>query len=105
MSFITKYEYGQMLYENPRGIGCIKCHGKNGKGIIIAKYSEEQKDKTITTEVKKTGDITVLSLEDFKKVLNVKKSESLIMPTYFLTNEEVESIYYYITNIELKEGK
>jgi argininosuccinate synthase len=37
-SFISNLEYGQMLYKNPRGIGCIKCHGDNGKGKLIATY-------------------------------------------------------------------
>ena len=27
-----------MLYENPRGIGCVKCHGKNMKGKEIYRY-------------------------------------------------------------------
>jgi len=39
-SFISNLEYGEMLYKNPRGIGCIKCHGKNGKGKIIRSKRE-----------------------------------------------------------------
>ena len=35
-SFISDYEYGQMLFKNPRGIGCNKCHGENGEGSLIA---------------------------------------------------------------------
>ena len=30
--FITKNEYAKMLYQNPRGIGCDKCHGSGGEG-------------------------------------------------------------------------
>ena len=26
--FITDIEYGKMLYKNPRGVGCNKCHAK-----------------------------------------------------------------------------
>ncbi|QOG13313.1 cytochrome c [Arcobacter sp. FWKO B] len=100
-SFITKYEYGQMLYENPRGIGCIKCHGKNGRGEIIASYKDRKDDKLITKTII-APDITKISLNDFKNVLNVKRSESLVMPTYFLTDEEIESIHYYISNKDNK---
>lgn len=31
-SFITKYEYGKMLFNNPRGIGCNNCHGDDARG-------------------------------------------------------------------------
>ena len=37
-SFITPLEYASQLYKNPRGIGCIKCHNKNGEGKVIANY-------------------------------------------------------------------
>jgi folylpolyglutamate synthase/dihydropteroate synthase len=101
LSFITKYEYGAMLYENPRGIGCIKCHGSNGKGEIIATYRDIVREKTITKTIT-APDITNFTLERFKSIINVKRSESLVMPTYFLTNEEIESIHYYISNKEKK---
>ncbi len=39
-SFITKFEYGAMLYENPRGVGCVKCHAKGDKAVVIAKYKQ-----------------------------------------------------------------
>ena len=42
-SFITDVEYGKMLYQNPRGIGCDKCHGKKGGGLLIASYKELNK--------------------------------------------------------------
>ncbi len=35
--FITKTEYAKMLYLNPRGIGCDKCHGAKGEGSLISK--------------------------------------------------------------------
>jgi len=98
LSFITNYEYGQMLYSNPRGIGCVKCHGENGKGDVIATYQDREKNGQIITKTIIAPDISQKTIDEFKKVLNVKKSESLVMPTYFLTNEEIESIHYYITN-------
>ncbi len=90
--FITDYEYGQMLYKNPRGIGCIKCHGKEGKSQFIARYTHKKKEFEIYAPT-----IENLSLERFKKVLTTKNNKS-IMPTYFLTDEEIRSIHLYITN-------
>ena len=98
LSFITNYEYGQMLYSNPRGIGCVRCHGDNGVGGVIATYKDKEKDGQTVTKTITAPDISQKTIDEFKKVLNVKKSESLVMPTYFLTNEEIESIHYYITN-------
>jgi len=91
--FITDYEYGQMLYENPRGIGCIKCHGNNGKGKLIAKYIHKNKEFEINAP-----SINKIDLETFIKVLKAKSSSTSIMPTYFLTNDEMKQIHFYITH-------
>jgi len=91
--FITDYEYGQMLYENPRGIGCIKCHGKNGKQTFIAEYIHKNKTHQIFAP-----DIYNLSLKRFKQKLTSSRNTKSIMPTYFLTNNEIKSIYYYLSN-------
>ncbi|MDD2640336.1 MAG: cytochrome C oxidase subunit III [Arcobacteraceae bacterium] len=95
-SFITKYEYGQMLYENPRGIGCSKCHGNNAQGSLIASY------KTSKGEEKRifAPKISDVSWERFKTVLSAKQNKSSVMPTYFLTNDELISIHFYITNLK-----
>ncbi len=98
-SFITKFEYGQMLYENPRGVGCIKCHKQVNEDIIIARY--KQKDKKTKKLVDKSiiaPSIDKVSYEVFLKKMTQGKTESKVMPTYFLTNEELESLYYYIKN-------
>jgi mono/diheme cytochrome c family protein len=96
-SFITKYEYGSMLYKNPRGIGCVKCHGASGDGAFLVSYFDQKRAKSYDIN---TPRINHLSLDKFSKVLKVKKNRSLIMPTYFLTDEEIESLHYYITNIK-----
>ena len=95
-SFITKYEYGAMLYKNPRGIGCIKCHQGASKEVVLAIYldKKDQEQKIIVPSINQ------LTFAEFKKVLQAKKSESLIMPTYFLTNDEIASIYFYIKNMK-----
>ncbi len=91
--FITNFEYGQMLYENPRGIGCIKCHGDNGKGKFIARYTHKDKKFEINAPA-----INTINLEEFMKVLKAKSSSKSIMPTYFLTNDEMKQIHFYITH-------
>jgi len=117
-SFITKYEYGKMLYTNPRGISCKECHAKDAKGKTIVKFFHKIKDKTHFCAVR-TRDITNVSLKDFQKKLDpngkLKKinftkddvCKKLIygntMPKYFLTKEELDSLFYYIKNVGLDE--
>lgn len=100
-SFITKFEYGAMLYENPRGVGCIKCHAKGNKAVIIAKY--KQRDKKTKNLIEKkiiAPAINNVSFKAFVDKLTSDKTESKVMPTYFLTTEEMKSLYYYIKNIK-----
>ncbi|WP_456322557.1 c-type cytochrome [Hydrogenimonas sp.] len=87
-SFITQYEYGQMLYKNPRGIGCINCHGKKGEGAVIAAYIDDGKKVIL-----KGPDIRSVSMKQLRRNL---KSRHRIMPTYFLTDSEIRAIYTYL---------
>ncbi len=113
-SFITKYEYGKMLYKNPRGISCAKCHGENAKGKVISKFVHIRR-KIKYNCIVKSDDMTSISKKQFIRKLDPTKKpirkrfdktqicEKLIygntMPKYFLTNAEMDSIYYYITHI------
>tara|TARA_B110000046_G_C13007556_1_gene405065 strand:- start:374 stop:757 length:384 start_codon:yes stop_codon:yes gene_type:complete len=119
-SFITKYEYGQMLYVNPRGISCVKCHGANAKGKEIASFTHIQNKLKYNCKIKST-DITNISYKNFllsldSKLEKPKKKFSKnqvcqkltygnSMPTYFLTIEELNSIYFYLTNKNKYEYK
>jgi len=114
-SFITNYEYGKMLYENPRGISCAKCHGENAKGKDIVSFTHIKNKLKYNCTIK-SGDITNISYENFLNTLDPKLEkpkkkftkeqvcEKLIyknsMPKYFLTQEELNSIYFYLTNKE-----
>ncbi|PAF41909.1 cytochrome c [Helicobacter sp. 11S02596-1] len=89
-SFITPQEYGKKLYENPRNIGCIKCHGKNGEGEVIARYKQKGKNKII-----QAPKISDMDFQTFKKAMNRDKG---MMPKYDLTDEEIKAIYLYITS-------
>ena len=89
--FITKMEYAKMLYSNPRGIGCNKCHGEKGEGSIISQYPH--KGKMVSLEA---PNITTVPKERFFQAL---VSQHRVMPTYFLTWQEIDSLYYYVTNI------
>jgi len=87
-SFITAEEYAQHLYENPRGIGCIKCHGKRGEGMVISSYKHQ--DKKI---VLKTTEINSLNYEAFRSALQSRRG---IMPKYFLTSSETKALFDYL---------
>ena len=94
--FITKTEYAKMLYLNPRGIGCDKCHGAKGEGSLISKYKhfDKKANKTVDDELR-APKINDIDFESFKAALTKPKG---IMPSYFLTDEETTILYEYITN-------
>jgi len=87
--FISEYEYGQMLYNNPRGISCVSCHGNFGEGKIIAK----SKDDNGKEQIFKGSDIRDLSLKKFHQALNRTHE---IMPRYYLLNKEIITIYKFL---------
>ena len=94
--FITKTEYAKMLYLNPRGIGCDKCHGAKGEGSLISKYKhfDKKANKTFDDELR-APKINDIDFESFKAALTKPKG---VMPSYFLTDEETTILYEYITN-------
>ncbi|HHD78761.1 MAG TPA: cytochrome c [Epsilonproteobacteria bacterium] len=87
-SFISHYEYGEMLYSNPRGVSCAECHGTSGEGKIIVAYQDIHGKEAI-----KGADIRRKTLNEMLKSVS---SYHKIMPRYYLTNEEVEAIYDYL---------
>ncbi|MGP1485058.1 MAG: c-type cytochrome [Campylobacter sp.] len=94
--FITKNEYAKMLYQNPRGIGCDKCHGRSGEGAVISKFKYfDKKTKQILDKELVGPPINNLDLAKFKKAVESSKG---IMPSYFLTDEEINLIYEYLIN-------
>lgn len=115
-SFITKYEYGKMLFNNPRGIGCNKCHGDDAKGkkIVEFKHQLENESKRVYNCSLVAPDIKDIDYQTFYAKVNTKKNPTFkfdkeqvcdkliyygnVMPTYFLVEEEIEAIYYYIKN-------
>ena len=99
--FITKLEYGKMLYNNPRGISCAKCHGKYAQGKVIAKYYKIKNNQKILEEIK-APNIQNIPFEKFKAKLFHKKLS--VMPRYnYLTDEEISAIYLYIQSIPRKK--
>ncbi|WP_457564849.1 c-type cytochrome [Caminibacter sp.] len=96
--FITNYEYGKMLYHNPRGISCAKCHGEKAQGKIIAKYKKNGK-----TVIIKAPNIQHVTYEALKKRL-LKYNKLSVMPRYnYLTKKEIEALYLYIHSIKAKK--
>ena len=45
--FISHDEYGQMLYNNPRGVSCSQCHGDNGEGCVIVSFKDVDGKKKV----------------------------------------------------------
>ena len=87
--FITFREYGKNLYENPRGIGCHHCHGQKGEGSIIAHYTHKGNAKTLSAPA-----INTLEFSVFAKALDSQKLG--VMPRYYLTQKEIQAIYFYL---------
>ena len=86
--FISHYEYGEMLYANPRGVSCAQCHGKSGEGQTIVEYRDIHGKQAL-----KGSDIRRDTLDDMIKAVNTYHK---VMPRYYLTNEEVKAIYDYL---------
>ena len=86
--FISHYDYGEMLYENPRGVSCSQCHGKKGEGQIIVEYRDIHGKQAL-----KGSDIRKESLA---RMINSVNSYHQVMPRYYLTDDEVKAIYDYL---------
>lgn len=86
--FISHYEYGEMLYNNPRGVSCAECHGKSGEGRVIVTY-ENTRGKGVLSG----PDIRRSTL---KKMIESSNASHKIMPRYYMTDEEVQAIYDYL---------
>ncbi len=87
--FISHYDYGEMLFTNPRGVSCSQCHGKDGAGTIIVKFRDKEGKETVI----KGSDIRKKNLYEMTKSVN---SYHEIMPRYYLTDQEVKAIYDYL---------
>jgi len=91
--YISEFEYGQMLYQDPRGVSCVPCHGDHGEGALIAAYRDRDgKERRLAGP-----DIRRVEFEKFKKVLG---SGPGVMPRYFLTDTEAKALYTYIQEAE-----
>ena len=86
--FISHYEYGEMLYANPRGVSCSQCHGKIGEGTTIVEYRDIHGLESL-----KGSDIRQDTLASMIHAVN---SYHKVMPRYYLTDEEVKAIYDYL---------
>jgi hypothetical protein len=88
----NKFNYGKMLYENPRGIKCIKCHGIYGQEKIISRYKHKGIDKKLIAPA-----INNISFKKFRKKLYFRSKT--IMPSYFFTDDEIRHIYNYLSKV------
>lgn len=88
VSFITESEYASQLYHSPRGIGCFKCHGEKGEGKLIATYKDKGEKKSFSPPA--------INLLDFKSFDTAMKKRQKGMPRYFLTQQEIKTLYIYL---------
>jgi len=94
-TFITPIEYATQLYKNPRGIGCQHCHGKDGEGRLIAKYTHKNKQRSFRGPA-----INKVSFPSFFKSLNKRVKG---MPRYFLTKKEIQALYLHLHQNDKKK--
>ena len=90
--FITDFEYGQMLYRDPRGASCAACHGETGSGRLIGAYP----DKAGHIVTLRGPDIRHATLEQIRE--SVRRGSG-VMPRYFLTEKEIETIHAYLKKV------
>ncbi len=88
-TFLTNDEYAKLLYQNPRGIGCDKCHGPYGEGKVIATYREKGVIKAL-----RAPRINNISAKRFYEAL---RKGGKLMPEYYLTDKEKAFLYLYLS--------
>jgi mono/diheme cytochrome c family protein len=98
--FISEFEYGQMLYRDPRGVSCVPCHGETGEGKKIVSYRNSKGERVTISG----PDIRTSTLEEISDSIKHGKG---IMPKYFLTDKEIMTIHAYLekVNADLNESK
>jgi mono/diheme cytochrome c family protein len=100
--FISYFEYGGMLYENPRGVTCKKCHGTRGEGKEIARY----KDAKGRVRILRAPAIAKLDFVRFYRPFTSQGHKRTdVMPTYFLTKKEIRAIYDYLRTVNQAYSK
>ena len=90
--FITEFEYGQMLYHDPRGASCAACHGETGRGGLITEYTNRQGQYVALNG----PDIRHATLDLLRR--SVHKGAG-VMPRYFLTEKEIRTIHAYLQKL------
>ena len=92
--FISEFEYGQMLYRDPRGVSCVPCHGETGEGRDIVSYRNSKGVKVTISG----PDIRTASLAQMRSSIEEGKG---VMPRYFLTDKEIRTIHAYLQKVNM----
>jgi hypothetical protein len=103
--FITHEEYSQMLYFDPKGISCAKCHGATGEKRTNISYMAIRKNgsqRKLRREFIRMKPINKMDYFIFERKM---KSNLRLMPTYRLTDYEIKSLYSYLTRGVKKKKK
>ena len=97
-----------MLYKNPRGISCAKCHGREGRGgAKIAKYYDENRNPKILKGVNildyTLEELTASLSNRYRDKKKNKRVKHKVMPMYYLTKSEIEAIYSYLQQVKSRK--
>ncbi len=102
-------EYASLLYKNPRGIGCNKCHGLKGEGKLIARYKVTKRvkegEKIITLKIPKEFRAPAINHLTYRRFHDALGEKLKGMPKYYLTEGEIKALYFYLQKINLEEKK
>lgn len=87
--FITVKEYGQMLFNSPRSLSCVACHGKEARGKSIGKYINKhgKKIEVLAPNIRNKSHV------DLSRGISNHKG---FVPKYFLTNDELIAIAQFL---------
>ncbi len=96
--FISEFEYGQMLYRDPRGVSCVPCHGETGEGKKIVSYRDSKGEKVTISG----PDIRTSTLEEISNSIKHGKG---VMPKYFLTDKEIKTIHAYLKKVNSENNE
>lgn len=86
-AFLTAKEHGAMVYHQPRGVSCAKCHGGRAEGRTIATYTVKKESKTLFAPPLKG-----LDAKNLKNGLERHRGG----PPYHLSSEEYESLAAFL---------
>jgi hypothetical protein len=102
--FISHYEYGQMLYNNPRGVSCSECHGENGEGRTIVSYKDVDGEKKVIkgSDIRKKSFSCMLDSVDIyiKLCLATTLQMKKLKPFLIISRKKMRTIFLSLKRVK-----